>query len=128
MGQEAKATGNWRVNNSPTIKRIAKSQLTKQKSKCQLAAQGYNNARTITYYPAPYSGSRGKTRNRKNQKQTGRQVGHLSSPGLMRSRSSVQNLWDGLGRAADPAGTRSRGVEAHSSRKHAGQVAALYDR
>jgi hypothetical protein len=30
----------------------------------------------------------------------------------MRSRSSVQNLWSGLGRAADPAGARSGGVEA----------------
>jgi hypothetical protein len=50
MGQEATATGNWRVNNSPTIKRVAKRQQTMQKSKCQLAAQGYNNARTITYY------------------------------------------------------------------------------
>jgi hypothetical protein len=40
----------------------------------------------------------------------------------------VQNLWSGLGRAADPAGARSRGVEACSSRKHGGQVAALYYR
>jgi hypothetical protein len=47
MGQEAKSTGYWRVKNSPTIKRVAKRQQTKQKSKCQLAAQGYNNA--ITY-------------------------------------------------------------------------------
>jgi hypothetical protein len=44
MWQEAEATGNWRVNNSPTIQRVAKRQQTKQKSKCQLAAQGYNNA------------------------------------------------------------------------------------
>jgi hypothetical protein len=50
MGQGAKATGNWRVNNSLTIKRVAERQQTKQKSKCQLAAQGYNNARTITHY------------------------------------------------------------------------------
>jgi hypothetical protein len=49
-GAGSKATGNWRVNNSPTIKRVAKRQQTKQKSKCQLAAQGYNNARTINYY------------------------------------------------------------------------------
>jgi hypothetical protein len=42
MGQESKSTGYWRVNNSPTITRVAKRQQTKQKSKCQLAAQGYN--------------------------------------------------------------------------------------
>jgi hypothetical protein len=47
MGQEAKSTGDWRVNNSPTIKRVAKRQRTKQKSKCQLAAKGYNNAITM---------------------------------------------------------------------------------
>jgi hypothetical protein len=52
--------------------------------------------------------------------------GAQTSPGLMRSRASVQNLWSGLGRAADPAGARSLGVEARSSRQHAGQVAALY--
>jgi hypothetical protein len=32
----------------------------------------------------------------------------------------VQDLWSGLGRAADPAGVRSIGVEARSSRKHEG--------
>jgi hypothetical protein len=57
------------ANNNPTIKRVAKRQQTKQKSKCQLVAQGYNNARTITYYQATYSGSRGKTRSRRNRKQ-----------------------------------------------------------
>jgi hypothetical protein len=46
----------------------------------------------------------------------------------MRSRASEQNLWSGLGRAADPAGARARGVEARSSRQHAGQVAALFYR
>jgi hypothetical protein len=51
MGQEAKSTGYWRVNNSPTIKRVAKRQQTEQKFKCQLAAQGYNNARTINQLP-----------------------------------------------------------------------------
>jgi hypothetical protein len=40
MGQEAKSSGYWRVNNSPTLKRVAKRQQTKQKSKCQLAAKG----------------------------------------------------------------------------------------
>jgi hypothetical protein len=39
MGQEAKSTGYWTVNNSPTIKSVAKRQQTKQKSKRQLAAQ-----------------------------------------------------------------------------------------
>jgi hypothetical protein len=54
--------------------------------------------------------------------------GAQTSPGLMRSRTSVQDLWSGLGRAADPAVACSRGVEARRSRKHAGQVAALYYR
>jgi hypothetical protein len=97
------------------------------KSKCQLAAQGYNNART-TYYQSTHSGSRGKTRNRKNQKTNWPTSGTQTNPGLNRSGSSVQNLWVGQGRAADPAGTRSRGVEARSSRKHAEQVAALHYR
>jgi hypothetical protein len=47
MGQEAKSTGYWRVNNSPTITSVAKHQQTKQKSKFQLAAQGYSNAITM---------------------------------------------------------------------------------
>jgi hypothetical protein len=51
IGQEAKSTGYWRVNNSPTIKRVAKRQQSKQKSKCQLAAEGYNNAITMNLLP-----------------------------------------------------------------------------
>jgi hypothetical protein len=47
MGQEAKSSGYWRDNNSPTTKHVAKRQQTKQKSKFQLAAQGYNNAITM---------------------------------------------------------------------------------
>jgi hypothetical protein len=39
---------------------------------------------------------------------------------------SFQNLRGGVGHATDPAGPRVRGVEARSSGKHAGQVAALY--
>jgi hypothetical protein len=46
MGQEEKSTGYWRVNKSPTIKRVAKHQQTKQ-----LAAQGYNNAITMNLLP-----------------------------------------------------------------------------
>jgi hypothetical protein len=51
MGQEAKSTGYWRVNNSPIITHRAKRQQTKQKSECQLAAQGYNNAITMNLLP-----------------------------------------------------------------------------
>jgi hypothetical protein len=51
MGQEETSNGYWRVNNSPRIKRVAKHQQTKQKSKCQLAAQGYNNAITMNLLP-----------------------------------------------------------------------------
>jgi hypothetical protein len=51
MGQEEKSSGHWRVNNSPKIKRVAKHQQTKQKPKCQLAAQGYNNAITMNLLP-----------------------------------------------------------------------------
>jgi hypothetical protein len=51
MGQEAKSTGYWRVNNGPIIKHIAKQQQTKQKSECQLAEQGYNNAITMNLLP-----------------------------------------------------------------------------
>jgi hypothetical protein len=47
VGQEAKSTGYRRVNNSPTTKHVAKRQQTKQKSKYQLAAQGYHNAITM---------------------------------------------------------------------------------
>jgi hypothetical protein len=48
---KAKSTGYWRVNNSTTIKSVAKHQQTKQKSKRQLAAQGYNNAITMNLLP-----------------------------------------------------------------------------
>jgi hypothetical protein len=51
MGQEETSNGYWRVNNSPAIKRVAKHQQTNQKSKCQLAAQGYNNAITMNLLP-----------------------------------------------------------------------------
>jgi hypothetical protein len=51
MGQEAKSTGYWRVNNGPIIKHIAKQQPTQQKSECQLAAQGYSNAITMNLLP-----------------------------------------------------------------------------
>jgi hypothetical protein len=51
MGQEETSNGYWRVNNIPAIKRVAKHQQTKQKSKRQLAAQGYNNAITMNLLP-----------------------------------------------------------------------------
>jgi hypothetical protein len=41
--------------------RISKQHFPFVKSKCQLAAQGYNSARTITYYQSTHSGSRGTT-------------------------------------------------------------------
>jgi hypothetical protein len=51
MGHKAKSTGNWKVNNSPGIKCVAKRQQTRQQAKCQLAAQGYNNARMKNLLP-----------------------------------------------------------------------------
>jgi hypothetical protein len=111
---------------SPTIKREATRQQTKQKSKCRLAAQGYNNARTMDSLPVKLKRKQSWNQEQKEPKMNWPTSGAQTSPGIMCSSSSAQNLWSGLGHAADPAGARSRGVEARSSRKHAGQVEALY--
>jgi hypothetical protein len=83
MGQEAESTVNLRENNSTAPKCVARRQQTKQKSKCQLAAQGYNTTQELrTCYQSAYSKSRAQTRSRKNQKQACRQVGHIHVPAL----------------------------------------------
>jgi hypothetical protein len=38
----------------------------------------------------------------------------------------VRNLWGGLGRAPDPAGTHASSVEAPGNSKHAGQMMAMH--
>jgi hypothetical protein len=79
---------------------------------CTRLQQRLNNEFTTSQPAAEAELNPGAERTKTNWPTSGAQT----SPGLMRNRSSVQNLWSGLGRATDPAGARSRGVEARRSR------------